>query len=61
MKFINYLEKISGIGVFPLLSLLLFFIVFLLASFYAFQINKSEIDQMANIPLEDTNRNFNKL
>ena len=29
MKFINYLEGIAGVGIFPMISLLIFFVFFI--------------------------------
>jgi hypothetical protein len=36
MKFINYLQSISGVGIFPLISLLLFFVFFAAVTWYVF-------------------------
>ncbi|HMN33328.1 MAG TPA: CcoQ/FixQ family Cbb3-type cytochrome c oxidase assembly chaperone [Chitinophagaceae bacterium] len=53
MKFTNYLEKISGVSIYPIISLLLFVLFFVSVTIWAFRINQKEIDEMANIPLED--------
>ena len=53
MKFINYLERITGIGIYPLISLLLFFIFFLLLSLWAFKADKRYIGLMKQLPFAD--------
>lgn len=52
MKFIKYLESISGIGIFPLISLLVFFIFFTLLILYVARADKKHIAMMKNIPLD---------
>jgi hypothetical protein len=55
MKFINYLESIAGIGIFPLISLTLFFTFFLVLTIWAFKVKKEHITEMKNIPLDQPN------
>lgn len=52
MKFINYLESITGIGIYPLSSLLIFFLFFVVVGFYAFRMDKSYINKLKQIPFE---------
>jgi hypothetical protein len=52
MKFINYLESIAGVGIFPLVSLILFFVFFALVTFYVVNADKKYIERAKNIPLE---------
>lgn len=52
MKFINYLESITGIGIYPLASLFIFFVFFALATFYAFKADKQHLQKLSGIPLE---------
>lgn len=52
MKFINYLESITGIGVYPLLSLMIFFFFFAGVAVYVARANKLHIERVKNIPLE---------
>lgn len=52
MKFINYLESITGIGIYPLLSLMIFLSFFVLVSIYVAKASKTHIDRLKNIPLE---------
>jgi cytochrome c oxidase cbb3-type subunit 4 len=55
MKFINYLESITGIGIFPLISLLIFFIFFTGLSLWAFRADKGYIRALKHIPFPDEN------
>lgn len=55
MKFINYLESIAGIGIFPLLSLTLFFTFFVVLTIWTFRVKKEHILEMKNIPLDQSN------
>jgi hypothetical protein len=55
MKFINYLESIAGIGIFPLISLTLFFSFFVVLLVWVFKVKKERILEMKNIPLNETN------
>lgn len=50
MKFINYLESITGVGIFPLVSLLVFFLFFTGLSIWAFKADKKYINNMKQIP-----------
>lgn len=57
MKFINYLEGITGISIYPLTSLLLFVTFFIVATVLIMRTDNGFIDHMKNIPLEnDTNK-----
>lgn len=60
MKFINYLESISGIGVYPLISLLIFFIFFLGVFVYVQKGSKEYFDTLSNIPLSSDEKNLNR-
>lgn len=50
MKFINYLESITGVGIFPLTSLVIFFVFFTALSVWAFKADKGYITRMKQIP-----------
>ncbi len=52
MKFINYLESIAGVGIFPLISLLMFFLFFVVLSIWALKVSKEHLEKMKNIPFE---------
>lgn len=51
MKFTNYLKEIDNVAIFPLISLVIFVAVFVIAAFYAFTADKRKMDDNANIPL----------
>jgi len=52
MKFINYLESIAGVAIFPMISLLLFFVFFTLLIFYVIKADKKHIEELKNMPLD---------
>jgi hypothetical protein len=52
MKFINYLESITGISIFPLISLILFTVFFTIVAAYAITADKKKMDSNSQIPLE---------
>lgn len=52
MKFINYLERITNIGIFPLISLIIFFTFFVLVTVYVYRTPKKTMDQRGHLPLE---------
>ena len=53
MKFINYLEKVSGVDIFGLSSLLLFFLFFTLMLTWVFKTKKKSYDEISWIPLDN--------
>ena len=53
MKFINYLQSIAGVGIFPMLSLIIFFTFFIVLVIWALRVNKEYITDMKNIPLDN--------
>lgn len=53
MKFINYLENITGVSVYPLTSLLLFVAFFVLVTIWVIRADSGFIDHMKNIPLDN--------
>ena len=52
MKFINYLETISGVSIYPMISLLLFTTVFVVAVILTFAADKESINEQRNIPFD---------
>jgi cbb3-type cytochrome oxidase subunit 3 len=52
MKFINYLDTIAGVSIYPLVSLIMFFVFFAAVAFYVIKADKKYIDRAKNIPLE---------
>lgn len=53
MKFINYLESITGIGIYPLISLFVFFGFFALVTLYVIRGNKKYFEKLSNLPIND--------
>lgn len=51
MKFSTYLEKIVGVSIYPVISLILFVVFFALVTFWIFSIDKKEIKRIENLPL----------
>jgi cbb3-type cytochrome oxidase subunit 3 len=58
LKFVKgNLENIEGVTIYPIISLLIFFIFFALLLAWVFTAKKSYIEQVSNIPLEDETTN----
>ena len=56
---INTLETIGGIEIYPIISLLIFFIVFGVAIYLVLTTDKTYIEEMKNMPLEnDSNLHY---
>lgn len=51
MKFIKYLESISGVSIYPMTSLLIFSIFFILAAWWAFKADRDMMDEISRLPL----------
>lgn len=60
-KFIKgNLENIDGVSIYPLVSLLIFFIFFVGLFLWVITAKKAHIDEVSNIPLEDDTINTNQ-
>ena len=57
MKFKNYLESITGIGIYPLISLMIFVAFFTLVSFYVWKGNKKHFEELSNLPINENENN----
>lgn len=57
--FKHYFERIQGIEIYPIISLLIFFIFFVLLFAWVIRADKKYINKMKNLPLDgiDTNEN----
>ena len=55
MKFIHYLTSITGVEIFPLISLLVFFVFFLLLGYYVLKSDKERMKYLAAMPIEKQN------
>ncbi|MCF6346935.1 MAG: cbb3-type cytochrome c oxidase subunit 3 [Flavobacteriaceae bacterium] len=49
----HYFEGISDIEIYPMISLLLFFIVFVTMLIYVLRIPKKSIEEISNLPLDE--------
>ena len=56
MKFINYLESITGIGIYPMISFMIFFVFFILVSAYLLKMGSRHFERASNIPLDNENQ-----
>lgn len=59
MKLRNYLESISGVGVFPVITLVIFFGFFTLLALWAIRARKEHLNAMNRLPLTDGDEPFN--
>lgn len=58
LKFVKHnMESISGIEIYPILSLLIFFIFFVALYSWVYTYKKDKITEMSNIPFNDTDEN----
>ena len=51
------MSTISGITIFPLISMVLFFLIFLGIVFWTFKADKSYLKKMSELPLDSTMKN----
>jgi cytochrome c oxidase cbb3-type subunit 4 len=58
MKFINYLQSISGVGFYPLFSLFIFLLFFIAVAVYLLKAGKHHFDEVAQIPLDENQDQF---
>lgn len=53
MKFSTYLQNITGISIYPLISLILFVAFFILVTIWMYSLSKKEIEHIENLPLDN--------
>ena len=53
MKFIHYIEKVSGVDIFGLLSLLIFVLFFTVMLTWVFKTKKKTFNEISRIPLDN--------
>ena len=59
LKYIkHHMESITGIEIYPLISLLIFFIFFVILFWWVFTAKKDYIKTVSNIPLDNQNENL---
>ncbi|MBS3992530.1 MAG: CcoQ/FixQ family Cbb3-type cytochrome c oxidase assembly chaperone [Bacteroidetes bacterium] len=55
LKFIKHnLEQIDGVDIYPIISFLIFFSIFIGMLIYTFIIPKKKIEELSNLPLDTT-------
>ncbi|MCS3796644.1 CcoQ/FixQ family Cbb3-type cytochrome c oxidase assembly chaperone [Niastella sp. OAS944] len=52
MKFIHYLEKITGVSIYPLISFVIFGLFFLVVLLWVLKTDKQKIVEVSRIPLD---------
>jgi len=52
MKFIHYLEKITGVSIYPLISFTIFGLFFLVMLIWVIKTDKKRIIDISRIPLD---------
>ena len=58
LKFISHhLDTIAGIGLYPLLSFVVFFLFFLAVLWWVFTVRRSHIEHMSALPLTTDHEN----
>ncbi|NOX86913.1 MAG: hypothetical protein GXO86_13275 [Chlorobi bacterium] len=58
---IHTLEQINGVEIYPIISLIIFFVFFIIIGIQVFTADKEYIDEMKNMPLDgndDFEENF---
>lgn len=61
LKFIKgNLENIDDVQIYPMISLLIFFVFFVILFWWVFTAKKSHIEEVSNIPLNDDTFNANQ-
>lgn len=56
LKFVkNHMESITGVEIYPIISLLIFFIFFVALFWWVFTAKKDYIKTVSNIPLDNQN------
>lgn len=52
MKFVNYLKSITGVSIYPLISLFIFVLFFIGVSWYVYRTPKKDMQAKGHIPLD---------
>lgn len=59
LKFVkNHMESITGIEIYPIISLLIFFIFFVALFWWVISAKKDYIKRVSNIPLDNQNNDI---
>ncbi|MFS4456013.1 CcoQ/FixQ family Cbb3-type cytochrome c oxidase assembly chaperone [Maribacter sp. 2304DJ31-5] len=61
LKFVKgYMESIEGVATYPMLSLLIFFVFFIILFWWVFTASKAYIKEVSELPLDNTNQQNNQ-
>ncbi len=52
MNFMHYLSDIDGVSIYPIISLIIFFVFFIGLFIWVKRMDKSSVEDMKNIPFE---------
>jgi cytochrome c oxidase cbb3-type subunit 3 len=52
MKFVNYLNSITGISIFPLIGLIIFVGFFIGMTWYVYSTDKKTLEECSSLPLD---------
>ena len=61
MKVRNYLENITGVGIYPVVTLLIFFLFFTLLTIWVIYSRKQHYNKLSALPLDDGNTTTNNI
>jgi len=53
MKFIHYIEKVSGVEIMGMVSLIIFVFLFSVMLFLVFKADKKDLQEISQIPLDN--------
>ena len=57
LKFIKqYAAGIDGVNIYPMFSLVVFFLFFVVLLYYVKKMDKNKIEEIRNLPLDDSNQ-----
>ncbi|MFK5878409.1 MAG: CcoQ/FixQ family Cbb3-type cytochrome c oxidase assembly chaperone [Flavobacteriaceae bacterium] len=56
----HYMTGIEGIAIYPIVSLLIFFIFFMVLFFWVITAKKEHIDHVSNLPFDSSTKNDNQ-
>ena len=59
--FSNYIKDIEGVGIYPIISLLVFFIFFVGMLIWMLRIDKNYVKKMEQLPLDSQNNMNNNI
>ena len=56
MKLVShYFESMAGIEIYPIISLLIFILFFIVVTYKVIKMDKNEVNELSNLPLDNDN------